>query len=74
MNSPADFSIRPTTQAELPALAHVTSRDEYRRQRLPKKSEKKKHQQEDQASEESAPAEPASRQDDDSTGSIDMLA
>ena len=72
MNSPMD-SIRPTTQAELPALAHVTSRDEQRRKDPPKKPEKKKHRQQDQATQESSPNKSALPRDD-STGSIDLLA
>lgn len=72
MNSPLD-SIRPTTQAELPALAHVTSRQEQRRKDLPKKPEKKEHRQQDHATPEIAPNEPASSRDN-SAGSIDLLA
>lgn len=72
MNSPVD-SIRPTTQAELPAPAHVTGRDERGRKDMPKKPEKKKRQHEDQAPEESPQAKPASPRDD-STGTIDLLA
>ena len=72
MNSPLD-SIRPTTQAELPALAHVTSREEQRRKDLPKKPVKKERRQQVQSPRESAPNEPASS-GDDSTGSIDLLA
>ena len=71
MNSPVD-SIRPTTQAELPALAHVTSREEQRRKDLSKKPEKKKRKPQDQATQECPPNESAPPRDD-STGTIDLL-
>ncbi len=71
MNSPVD-SIRPTTQAELPALAHVTSREEQRRKDLSKKPEKKKRQPQDQATQE-CPLNESALPRDDSTGTIDLL-
>ncbi len=72
MNSSVD-PIRPATQAELPALAHVTNRDEQRRKDPPKKPEKKKHRQQDQTIQESPSKESASPRDDSTGGSIDLL-
>ncbi len=72
MNNPLD-SVRPTTQAELPALAHVTSRDERRRKDAARKLEKKKRRQKDQSPEEGSQDE-STLPHDDSTGSIDLLA
>jgi len=72
MNSPLD-SIRPVTQAELPALARVTSRQEQRRKNLPKKPEKKERRQQDKTIQDNAASESVSS-GDESTGSIDLLA
>jgi len=74
MNSASDFSIRPTTAAELPAPAHVTSREERRRQELPKPAGKKDKGQQDQTPAETQDAEPAGDKGDEPTGTIDLLA
>lgn len=74
MNSPTDFSIRPTTAAELPALAHVTSREERRRQDLPRPAGKKEKGEHDQTPPEGQDAEPAGDEGDEPTGTIDLLA
>ena len=74
MNSPIDFSIHPPMAVELPALAHVTSREERRRQELPKPADKKEKGEHDQTPAEAQDAEPAGNKDDDPTSTIDLLA
>jgi len=74
MNSASDFSIRPTTAAELPALAHVTSREERRRQEYPRPAGRKDKGDRDKTPAEAHDAEPAGEQGDEPTGTIDLLA
>ena len=74
MNSATDFSIRPPTAVEMPALAHVTSREERRRQELPRPAGKKDKGQRDQAPPEGRDSEPAGDKGDEPTGTIDLLA
>jgi len=74
MNSPTDFSIRPTTATELPALAHVTNREEHRRQELPRTPGKKGKGEHGQTPAEGQDAEPAGDKGDEPTGTIDLLA
>ena len=74
MNSAPDFSIHPTTAAELPALAHVTSREEHRRQDLPRPAGKKEKGEHDKTPAEGQEAKPAGDKGDEPTGTIDLLA
>ena len=74
MNSAPDISIRPTTAAELPALAHVTSREEHRRQDLPRPAGKKEKGEHDQTPAEGQEAKPEGDKGDEPTGTIDLLA
>jgi hypothetical protein len=74
MNSAPDLSIRPPTAAELPALAHVTSREERRRQEFPRPAGKKDKGEHDQTPAETRDAEPAGDKGDEPAGTIDLLA
>jgi hypothetical protein len=74
MNSPTDFSIRPTTSAELPAVAHVTSRQERRRQDLHRPGGNKDKGEHDQTPAEGQEAGPAGDEGDEPAGTIDLLA
>jgi len=74
MNSPTDFSIRPTTAAELPAVTHATNREERRRQDLPRPAGKKEKGEHDKTPAEGQDAEPAGDKGDEPTGTIDLLA
>ncbi len=73
MNSASDFSIRPTPAAELPALAHVTSREEHRRQELPRPAGRKDKGRRDQTPAQAQDAETADDSGDEPTGTIDLL-
>jgi len=74
MNSPSDLSIRPTTAAELPALAHVTSREERRKQELPRPPGKKEKDEHGKTPPEARDAGPAGDEGDEPTGTINVLA
>ena len=74
MNSTEDFSIRPTTAAELPPLAHVTSREQRRRQEPARPSGKKGKSDHDNKPADSQDAQPAGDGGDEPTGTIDLLA
>jgi len=74
MNSASDLSIRPTAAAELPALAHVTSREERRRQELPRPAEKKDKDEHGKTPPEAQDSGPAGDKGDEPTGTIDLLA
>lgn len=74
MNSAPDISIRPPTAAELPALAHVTSRQERRRHELPLPADKKDKGEHEQTPAENQDSEASGDKGDEPTGTIDLLA
>ena len=74
MNSASDLSIRPTAAAELPALAHVMSREERRKQELPRPAGKKEKDEHGKTPAEAQDAEQAGDKGDEPTGTINVLA